>query len=177
MTGPSGVAHLVCGSTGAGKTTYAVRLAEELGAVRFSVDEWMSALFWMDAPQPLDPAWAMQRVQRCAAQIWRTAVAACKSGVPCVLELGLTTAATRARYVALAREAGLGVKLHAVDAPVEERWRRVEGRNRSQQGPEQLPFEVTREMFDFVESMWEPPTDAELAGCDGVRIATSPAEG
>jgi hypothetical protein len=34
-----------------------------------------------------------------------------------------------------------------------------------------LPFNVTREMFDFVESLWEPPTDAELAASNGVRIS------
>ena len=38
--------HLICGSTGAGKTTYALELAERIGAVRFSIDEWMTALFW-----------------------------------------------------------------------------------------------------------------------------------
>jgi len=37
--------HLVCGSTGAGKTTYARALSERIGAVRFSIDEWMTALF------------------------------------------------------------------------------------------------------------------------------------
>ena len=63
--------HLLCGSTGAGKTTYGRRLAEDLGAVRFSIDEWMSALFWMDAPDPFTPAWAMERVERSAAMIWR----------------------------------------------------------------------------------------------------------
>src|SRR5215831_19511334 len=33
--------HLLCGLNGAGKTTYAVRLAEARGAVRFSLDEWL----------------------------------------------------------------------------------------------------------------------------------------
>ena len=49
--------HFLCGSTGAGKTSYALRLCDEIGAIRFSVDEWMSALFWMDSPQPIDPHW------------------------------------------------------------------------------------------------------------------------
>jgi predicted kinase len=65
--------HLVCGSTGAGKTTYAIMLTEKLNAVRFSIDEWMSALFWMDTPQPIESAWAMARVERAMAQIWLTA--------------------------------------------------------------------------------------------------------
>jgi len=45
-----GVFHFICGSTGAGKTTYALKLSDEIGAVRFSIDEWMAALFWMDTP-------------------------------------------------------------------------------------------------------------------------------
>ena len=168
MTTP-GTVHLLCGPTGAGKTTYARTLAEAEGAVRFSIDEWMSALFWMDAGHPFEPAWAMERVQRCAALIWRTARDMCLRGAPCVLEIGLTTVETRDRYAALAREAGLPVKLHLVDAPVEVRWERVRARNAEAGEAGQLPFELTREMFDFVETMWEPPTDAELAACDGVR--------
>jgi antitoxin VapB len=61
--------HLICGSTGAGKTTYALQLSDRVGAVRFSIDEWMAALFWMDTPQSLDPAWSMERVERCLTQI------------------------------------------------------------------------------------------------------------
>ena len=173
MTAPAaGVDHLVCGPTGAGKTTYGRALAEVEGAVRFSIDEWMTALFWMDAGDPFEPAWAMERVQRCAAVIWRTAVEVMASGVPCVLEIGLTSAEARARYAGLARAAGLPVRLHLVEAPVDERWARVRARN-AEAGPGgQLPFELTREMFDFVETMWEPPSAAELAACDGVRVDT-----
>jgi predicted kinase len=61
--------HFLVGPTGAGKTTYAIRFCEEAGAVRFSIDEWMSALFWMDSPLPLEPAWSMERVERCATLI------------------------------------------------------------------------------------------------------------
>ncbi len=168
MTTP-GTVHLLCGPTGAGKTTYGWKLAEAEGAVRFSIDEWMSALFWMDASHPFEPAWAMERVQRCAAVIWRTAKDVCLAGAPCVLEIGLTSAEARNRCVALAREAGLSVRLHLVDAPREVRWERVQARNAEAGAAGQLPFELTREMFDFVETMWEPPTDAELAACDGVR--------
>ena len=35
---------IVCGLPGAGKTTYAKRLEEKIGAVRFCPDEWMQAL-------------------------------------------------------------------------------------------------------------------------------------
>jgi predicted kinase len=162
--------HLICGSTGSGKTTYARQLAEREGAVRFSIDEWMSALYWMDAGHPFEPSWAMERVQRSAALIWRTAEDICRHGVPCVLEIGLTTAESRARYAGLARQAGFPVKLHVVEAPVETRWARVVARNGEAGEGGQLPFELTREMFDFVETMWEPPSEEELAVLDGVRV-------
>jgi predicted kinase len=167
---PLPLIHLICGSTGAGKTTYALRLSGEVGAVRFSIDEWMSALFWMDTPQPIDSAWTMERIERCAALIWRTAADVAARGTPCVLELGLTSRSARVRYVALAEADGFPVRLHFLDVPADERWRRVEARNRQPGGTGQLDFQIIREMFDFVEAMWEPPTPEEMAACDGVRI-------
>ncbi|MGD0192497.1 MAG: ATP-binding protein [Rhizomicrobium sp.] len=162
--------HLVCGSTGAGKTTYAIALAERIGGVRFSIDEWMTALFWMDAPQPLDPSWSMQRVERCNAQIWATAVQVARRGVPCVLDLGLGQANVRAHLADLAERAGLTVQLHFLDVPADERRRRVQARNVEKGETHQLTFAVTRQMFDFVEAMFEPPTDEEMARLNGVRL-------
>jgi predicted kinase len=97
--------HLICGSTGAGKTTYARQLAERIGAVRFSIDEWMTTLFWMDTPNPLRAAWSMERVERCYSQIWTVASQVAARRVPCVLDLGFTQANSRARFVGLAGEA------------------------------------------------------------------------
>ena len=70
---PDPLIHLICGSAGAGKTTYAQELTKPIGAVGFSIDEWMTRLFWKDSPQPLEPSWSMERVERCLAQIWSTA--------------------------------------------------------------------------------------------------------
>ncbi len=78
--------HLICGSTGAGKTTYALRLSDRLKATRFSIDEWMATLFWMDTPQPLNPAWSLERVERCLAQMAGGDAADRAQNVPCVLD-------------------------------------------------------------------------------------------
>jgi predicted kinase len=162
--------HLICGSTGAGKSTYAQHLSERLGAVRFSIDEWMSTLFWMDTPQPLQAAWSMQRVERCFCQIWAVASQVAGRGIPCVLDLGFGDANSRNRVYRLAGEAGLTVQLHVLDVPADERWRRVEVRNAERGGTYQLPFDVTREMFDFVETMWEPPTAQEMTAYSAIRV-------
>jgi predicted kinase len=165
-----GLLHFICGSTGAGKTTYAIGLSAKIGAARFSIDEWMSALFWMDSPQPLDPAWSIERVERCAGLIWRTAVEVAQRGMPCVLELGFTSKETRRKFAKLAHRSGLSVKLHFLDVAADERWRRVAARNRRPGAEGQLGFAVSREMFDFVETIWEPPTAEEMAVYDGILI-------
>ena len=66
------------------------------------------------------------------------------------------------------------MRLHLVDAPLEERWRRVQARNEAPDA-DQLPFRLTREMFDFVEAMWERPDPDELAALDGVVVDSGPA--
>jgi predicted kinase len=169
MTQP--LIHLICGSTGAGKTTYALRLSHQLRAVRFSIDEWMAELFWMDSPQPLDPTWSIERVERCLSQIWAVARPIAALGVPCVLDLGFGQQQSRARFANLAADAGLPVQLHFIDVPAEERWRRVEARNAQKGETYQLRFDVTREMFDFVEGLWETPTTSEMAEYNCVRTS------
>ena len=159
---------LVVGCTGAGKTTYARRLAEELGGLRFSIDEWMMALFWADSPQPIEFAWTMERVERCEAQIFAIARQAAERGVPCILDLGFTRKDHRAKFRALADEAGLSAIVHFVDVPADERWFRVDRRNKER--GETYAMQVDREMFDFMEGLWQPPAEAEWSANGGKRI-------
>ena len=159
---------LVVGCTGAGKSSYARALADQLGALRFSIDEWMVALFWVDSPQPIEFAWTMERVNRCEAQIFAIARQATTRGVPAVLDLGFTTKAHRDKFRDLGEQAGLSVAVHFVDVPADERWRRVEQRN-AQQG-ETYSLTVDRGMFDFMEGLWEPPSEAEWRAAGGLRI-------
>jgi predicted kinase len=159
--------HLVAGSTGAGKTTFSMKLADEQGALRLSIDEWMTLLFGPDQPAQIEFAWMMDRVNRCEAVMWTVAADAARRGLSSIIDCGLTRADHRRKWADLAREAGLPVVLHHLDVPVEERWRRVEQRN-TEQG-ETYRLTVTREMFDFVETLWEPPTAEEMAAMNGMR--------
>ena len=152
--------HLVCGPTGAGKTTAALALTEHLKGVRYSIDEWMAILFWKDSPQPVEYLWTLERVNRCEAMIWSMAKQTLTRGVPVVLDLGFTKSEHRTRFVSLAHDAGFKCTLHVTDAPAEERWRRVQARNAKKGTTYQL--QVTREMFEFMEKIWEPPSADEL---------------
>jgi len=162
--------HLVCGSTGAGKTTYAVALSARLAGVRFSIDEWMSTLFWTDAPQPISAPWALERIARCTKTILDMVRQITATGMPCVLDLGFSQIKDRSEIVQFAQSMGLGVRLHFLDVSANERWRRVEARNAEKGTTYQLGFDVTREMFDYVENLWEPPTADEMAALNGVHI-------
>jgi predicted kinase len=119
----------VTGSTGAGKSTFARDLAERVGGVRFSIDEWMTALFWMDSPEKKDFSWAMERIARCEAQIAAVSVSLAMVGVDAVLDLGFTLREHREAWLKRAREAGVAVELHVLDVPAEVRWGRVCERN------------------------------------------------
>jgi predicted kinase len=151
--------HLVAGSTGAGKTTATREIAERVGGVRLSIDAWMNALYWMDCPEKNDFAWALERVGRCEAQIEAVARELARVGVDAVLDLGFTTRAQRVGWLEKARAAGVGCVLHVLEVGAEVRWARVLERNRGTGGT--YAFEVTREMFDFMEGRWEAPSVEE----------------
>ena len=152
--------HLVTGATGAGKTQYSIALAEQMGAVRFSIDDWMTRLFWMDSPQPIEFEWTIERIARCEAQIRDLVAALVGQGMASVLDLGFTKANHRVEFAAFAKAIGTSAKLHWIDVPEEQRWARVVRRN-SQRGST-YAMDVDRAMFDFMEGEWEPPSAAEL---------------
>ena len=152
--------HLICGGTGAGKSTYARRLATEVNGVRFSIDEWMSTLFGPDAPDPLELAWAMERVERCQTQIAATATQLAATGTAVVLDLSFATARQRQTWAETAARAGAQAQLHLLKVPVDQRWERVARRNHDQGATFHL--HIDRATFDFFESVWQEPTDTEL---------------
>jgi predicted kinase len=147
--------HLVAGSTGAGKSTAAREIAERVGGVRFSMDEWMSALYWMDCPEKNDLPWALERVGRCEAQIAAVAGELAGVGVSSVLDLGFTQRSQRMEWLKRAQAVGVECVLHVLDVDAEVRWGRVCERNRGE--GKTFTFEVTREMFEFMEARWELP--------------------
>lgn len=161
--------HLVCGSTGAGKTTYARELAKNIGGVVFSIDEWMVSLFGEDAPANLNPSWIFPRVHRCETRIWAMALQLGKLGVPSILDFGFQRYEHRQRFSDLASEARLTAKLHVLAVDASERWKRVNARNNGH--GETFHMEITRDMFDYIETTWEPPGDDEIAAVSRTGFA------
>lgn len=158
----SAVLHVIFGPSGAGKTTYAQTLARRERAVALILDEWIARLFGPDIPQQVEYDWLVERVGRCEAQIWSTAAAALNAGTSAILDLGLMRRADRERVRQIAEGAELPVQWHYVTAPQEVRRARVAERTRVHGAS--LALQVTPDMFEFVEGVFETPDADELAG-------------
>jgi predicted kinase len=170
MTAPSFDIHLVCGSTGAGKSTYSEDLAQSIGGVRFSIDEWMQQLHNMDQPEQMSFDWFYERVQRNCVQMRNVAKRLAELNVPSVFDCGLTNKKERDIFAQWTIDQGFSAQLHYVDVATDIRWQRVQKRNSEQ--AETFQFEVTREMFDFIDTIWEAPSPAEMAELSGKRITS-----
>lgn len=152
--------HFVLGSTGAGKTTYAIQLAHKLGGIRFAVDEWMRELYHQDMGDTINYDWIMERIGRCENKIWQEVEALLKINVPVVLELSMSTVELRKKQLDIARGFQKALLIHYLKVDSKIRWKRVDQRNKEKGAS--YAFHVNLEMFDFVEGMFEEPTYSEI---------------
>jgi predicted kinase len=158
----SATLHVVFGPCGAGKTTYANAFARRERAVPLILDEWGARLFGPDVRGAIDPAWMLERMGRCATLMRSTAVAVLGAGSSVVLDMGLMRRADRDRIRQTVEFTGLHVQWHFVDAPQAVRRARIAARNAGK--GETFVMEVTPEMFEFLESVYEAPDAGELTG-------------
>ena len=153
--------NVIFGPCAAGKTTYAKAFAQREVAVPFVLDEWGARLFGPDLQgRPLEFAWMLERLGRCNQLIWSTAAAVLAAGSSVVLDIGAMRRADRERIRQMANAQGLSLQWHFVDAPLEIRRARVAARNAAKS--ETYVMEVTPEMFEMLESIYEPPGPDEL---------------
>jgi predicted kinase len=156
------ILNVIFGPCAAGKTTYAHALARRESAVPFVLDEWGARLFGPDVQGPIEFPWMLERLGRCHALIWSTAAGVLAAGASVVLDVGAMRRADRDRIRQIAEAKGLSLQWHFVDAPQAVRRARVAGRNTSK--GETFVREVTPEMFELIEGLYEAPAPAELEG-------------
>jgi predicted kinase len=152
--------HIVFGRQGAGKSTYSKKLTKDIKGVHFSIDKWMWKLYEKDMPKSMNLKWIMERVDRCEQQIWETAKYISDCGVEVVLDLGFTKFDKRELFTSLAKEQNIPTQIHYIKAPHDLRKNRVLKRNKEK--GETYSFEVTPEMFDFMEAEFQIPREKEL---------------
>ncbi|MFD3658252.1 AAA family ATPase [Streptomyces sp. NPDC058620] len=140
---------LLCGLPGAGKTTVARRLEQELSAVRLSPDEWLAGL-GLD----LFDGDARERVEQ---RLWQHAQALLGSGAVVIMENGFWERSERDEKRLQARAVGAAVELRYLQVPIEELERRIALRNQ-----EPGSGVLTAELLRSCQEQFQPPTQDEL---------------
>jgi predicted kinase len=112
---------IVSGLPGTGKTTLACQLEHELGAVRFSPDEWTAEL-----EIDLFDAITRERVEQLQ---WHLAQRLLRLGATVIVEWGTWGRAERDALRQRAREIGADVELRFLDAPLEVLQARIQDRD------------------------------------------------
>ncbi len=143
---------LTCGLPGAGKTTLARRLAADRPAVRLTKDDWLWAL-------GLTP-WATATQAKVNRELWQLAQEIVRLGLSVVLDFGFAARTERDEVRLAARDLGVGVELHFLDAPVDELWRRIDARNSK---PPWDTAPIRRTHLDEWATLFQAPEAAEIA--------------
>jgi predicted kinase len=159
-------AHLIHGFIAAGKTTFAKRLEQASGGVRYSPDEWMTRLHGEDPPADKFALYA-ERIQALIDEQWPRVLAA---GVDVVLDFGFWSRRSRdelrARVSSMQARSCL-YRLHCDRATALARCRT---RNQDLQGS----LYIADATFELLEPQFEPlqpdeafSTSQALAGRPG----------
>jgi predicted kinase len=151
---------LVSGLPGAGKTTYAKVLEQQLGAVRLCADDWLEEL-------ALD-LWDEEAREQMEGLQWQVARRLLSLGVAIVIQWGTWSRAERDRIRDEARQLGARAELHHLDAPLDLLHQRVVARGR-----EQLAIE--RGQLEQWQAMFEVPTEHEAALWDAFETVSTAA--
>jgi predicted kinase len=141
--------YLLHGFAGAGKTTYAKKLAEETGAVRFTADEWMARLYGTNPP-----ADKFQEYHSAIdSLIWEAAGDLLRRGSDVILDDGFWSRHKRDLARKLAARWNAVVQVIHVSCP--ESVMRARVAKRSSELPPGALF-IDEKAFEFFKSRFEP---------------------
>jgi len=133
--------HLMVGLPCSGKTTYARQLAREVHALVLTLDVWHLTLFGDDVGHADHDA----RHQNIEKIMWDVAKHVLGLDGDVVLDFGCWARVERDDYRNRAKELGAHFKLHYMDVPYAELYRRLEIRNRT---PTESVFVIPRTEMD-----------------------------
>jgi len=152
---PAATMHVFCGKAGAGKSTLAARIAAQTGALLIAEDVWMMRLYG-ERMQTFDDYKAF--APKLKSVIGPLATDLLARGHDVVLDFQANTRALRAWFLALATQAGAGLRLHWIDVPDAVCLERIARRNVERPAGS---HELSEADFALVTSYFEPPAPDE----------------
>ena len=157
-------AHLLSGFIGSGKTTFAKKLEKDIGAVRFTFDEWMIRIYGQN-PHADDFAEYYDKVE---ALIWSEAADLIRAGKSIIFDAGLWSRKSRAIAHERVSAAGGVAKFYSISCP--EKLMLVRTLARSRSLPDHALW-IDRSAFEKLKSKFEPmEDDEEFIPVDGTLL-------
>jgi predicted kinase len=151
--------HLLCGPSGAGKTTHAHKIARETQAIHLAIDDCLKPL---SIPDSFDMAYiqmVMEKAEQCAGQLLEKARQHLAQGKEVVLDIATFRRIERDFVRNWAKSLNSHVILYYVSANQATRRNRVLKRN-SAKGKAHS-FDVPEWWFNCAERLFEPPSQDE----------------
>jgi predicted kinase len=113
--------HLMHGFIGSGKTTFAKKLSQDIGAIRLNNDEWMVALYGTNPPQELFNDY-YSRIENL---MYSLTAQLLRNGQDVILDIGFWTREHRDQARKLAQDNGASYKFYAMICPEEIQLKRT----------------------------------------------------
>jgi len=154
--------HLMVGLPCSGKTTRAKQLEKKYNALLLSPDIWHIKLFGND----MGKAEHEKNHSAVEAIMWDHAARVLRLGVDVILDFGFWGKGERENFRERAKKLGADFKIHYMDVPVNELYKRMEKRNKAalKKGRENNDvFILTKEDMDSYIKLFQPPAPDELA--------------
>ena len=147
-------AHVIIGFIGSGKTTFAKKLEKETGALRFTKDKWVIAIFGHD---PTFDGFATydDRVTKLAREV---ALYCLKAGNDIIIDEGFWVRSQRDEIREKIEKAGGKAQFYYVKNTHETMKQRMSKRN---QNPTVDAFVISEEMYDGYKKYFEEPSPEE----------------
>lgn len=135
-----------------------MRLAQHEAGLRFTLDEWMEALYWRGNPPPTH--WPDSLRSACLEHTLNVAMEVLLIGRPVILDIGTFNRELRRAVVTRLHDSRAALSLHVLDVPYNLRRDRVLQRNEHK--GETYSFFVSPELFDIADAMWDLPGREEM---------------
>lgn len=146
--------HVIIGFIGSGKTTFAKKLEKETGALRFTKDEWVIAIFGHDPTIDGFDTYD-NRISKLAVDV---ALYCLKAGNDVIIDEGFWVRSQRDEIRKKIEKVGGKVQFYYVKNTHETMKQRVSKRN---QKPTPDAFVISQEMYDDYKKYFDEPSPEE----------------
>lgn len=148
------IVYLICGFIGAGKTSFAKKLEEKIGAVRITKDEWSIRLIGNDPTINGYEEWD----HKICGLSRDVAFQLAEKGIDVIMDEGFWEKELRDELRRRIDAIGAKAVMYYVDTPIETIRERVVGRNSNLT---KESFKISKEMWDNYLKYWQPPSEDE----------------